>query len=94
VDFSNGLTTSIESHMGTSYYGNETTYRAIFGVVDMEGLEAPLYTRHTHTDELIGHAFASQPRLRVRLAWLFAVRTRQLPFQPGAGVGPVAFDGA
>ena len=58
VDFSNGLTTSIESHMGTAYYGNETTYRAVFGVVEMEGLEAPLYVRHTHTDELVGHAFS------------------------------------
>ena len=58
VDFSNGLATSIESHMGTPYYGNETTYRAIFGVVEMEGLEAPLYIRHGHTDELIGHAFS------------------------------------
>jgi hypothetical protein len=58
VDFSNGLTTSIESHMGTPYYGNETTYRAIFGVVEMDGLEAPLYIRHSHTDELLGHAFS------------------------------------
>jgi cysteine desulfurase len=32
VDFTNGLATSIESHMGTPYYGNETSYRAIFGV--------------------------------------------------------------
>lgn len=58
VDFSNGLVTSIESHMGTAYYGNETTYRAIFGVVEMDGLESPLYVRHTHTDELVGHAFS------------------------------------
>ena len=58
VDFSNGLTTSIESHMGTPYYGNETSYRAVFGVVEMEGLEAPLYVRHTHTEELVGHAFS------------------------------------
>jgi len=58
VDFTNGLTTSIESHMGTDYYGNETTYRAIFGVVEMEGLEAPLYERHQFTDELVGHAFS------------------------------------
>jgi len=58
VDFSNGLATSIESHMGTPYYGNETTYRAIFGVVEMDGLEAPLYMRHTHTDELVGHAIS------------------------------------
>jgi len=58
VDFSNGLTTSIESHMGTAYYGNETTYGAIFGVVEMAGLEAPLYLRHEFTTELVGHAFS------------------------------------
>jgi hypothetical protein len=58
VDFTNGLATSIECHMGTAYYGNETTYRAIFGVVEMEGIEPPLYTRHQLTDELIGHAFS------------------------------------
>ncbi|MES2605636.1 MAG: MoaF N-terminal domain-containing protein [Pseudomonadota bacterium] len=58
VDFSNGLATSIESHMGTAYYGNETTYRPVFGVVEMEGLETPLYVRHTLTDELVGHAFS------------------------------------
>lgn len=58
VDFSNGLATSIESHMGTPYYGNETTYRALFGVCEMPGLEAPLYMRHSHTDELVGHAYS------------------------------------
>ncbi|MET0282760.1 MAG: MoaF N-terminal domain-containing protein [Steroidobacteraceae bacterium] len=58
VDFSNGLATSIESHMGTAYFGNETTYRAVFGVVEMPGIEAPLYVRHQHTDELVGHAFS------------------------------------
>jgi hypothetical protein len=58
VDFTNGLATSIESHMGTEYYGNETTYRAVFGVVEMAGLEAPLYVRHELTDELVGHCFS------------------------------------
>ena len=58
VDFSNGLATSIESHMGTPYYGNETSYRAVFGVVEMEGIEAPLYVRHSLTEELVGHAFS------------------------------------
>jgi hypothetical protein len=58
VDFTNGLATSIESHMGTEYYGNETTYRALFGVVEMPGLEAPLYVRHQLTDELVGQAFS------------------------------------
>jgi hypothetical protein len=58
VDFTSGLVTSIESHMGTEYYGNETTYRAVFGVVEMPNLEAPLYVRHQLTDELVGHAFS------------------------------------
>jgi hypothetical protein len=58
VDFNNGLATSIESHMGTAYYGNETTYRAVFGVVEMDGIDAPLYVRHELTDELLGHAFS------------------------------------
>ena len=58
LDFTNGLTTSIESHMGTPWYGNETTYRPIFGVAEMAGLEAPMYVRHELTDELVGNAFS------------------------------------
>ena len=58
VDLLNGLTTCIYSHMGTKYYGNETTYRAIFGVAEGEGFEAPQYMRHEFTDELVGHAFS------------------------------------
>jgi hypothetical protein len=58
VDFTNGLSTSIESHMGTEYYGNETTYRPVFGVAEMPGLEAPIYVRHELTDELVGNAFS------------------------------------
>ncbi len=58
VDLLNGLTTCIYSHMGTKYYGNETTYRAIFGVAEGEGFEAPWYMRHEFTDELVGHAFS------------------------------------
>ena len=59
IDFTNGLATSIESHMGTAYYGNETTYRPIFGVVEgMPGLEAPIYVRHELTDELVGNCYS------------------------------------
>jgi hypothetical protein len=58
IDFTNGLATSIECHMGTPYYGNETTYRAVFGVVEIAGLDTPLYKRHELTDELVGHAFS------------------------------------
>ena len=58
VDFTNGLTTCIHSRMGTPYFGNETTYHAIFGVMEMPGVNAPQYVRHEHTCELVGHAFS------------------------------------
>ncbi len=58
LDLINGLTTCIHSQMGTKYFGNETSYYAIFGVAEMEGLEAPQYVRHEFTDELLGHAFS------------------------------------
>ena len=58
VDLLNGLTTCIYSQMGTKYYGNETTYRALFGVAEGKGFEAPHYMRHEFTDELVGHAFS------------------------------------
>ena len=58
VDLNNGLTTCIHSHMGTPYFGNETTYRALFGVMEMAGIQAPQYLRHEHTYELVGHAIS------------------------------------
>jgi hypothetical protein len=58
LDLLNGLTTCIHSRMGTKYYGNETSYHAIFGVAEMEGLKPPQYVRHELTDELVGHAFS------------------------------------
>ncbi len=58
LDLLNGLTTCIHSRMGTPYFGNETTYYAIFGVAEMEGLKHPQYVRHKFTDELVGHAFS------------------------------------
>ena len=57
LDLTNGLTTCIHSQMGTKYFGNETSYYAIFGVAEMEGMEAPQYVRHEYTDELVGRAF-------------------------------------
>jgi hypothetical protein len=57
MDLINGLTTCIYSKMGTKYYGNEVSYKAIFGVVEMEGLEAPQYVRHEFTDELAGRGY-------------------------------------
>ncbi len=58
LDLINGLTTCIHSQMGTEYFGNETSYYAIFGVAEMEGLAAPQYVRHELTDELVGQAFS------------------------------------
>ena len=58
VDFANGLTTCIHSRMGTEYYGNETTYYPLFGVMEMKGINPPRYTRHGFTDELIGQCFS------------------------------------
>jgi hypothetical protein len=58
MDLSNGLTTCIASKMGTAYTANEVSYNALFGVIEMKGLEAPKYVRHTFTDELFGRAFS------------------------------------
>ncbi len=57
LDLINGLTTCILSKMGTKYYGNEVSYRAMFGAAEMAGVEAPQYIRHEFTDELVGRAF-------------------------------------
>jgi len=57
LDLTNGLTTCILSKMGTKYYGQEVSYRAIFGAAEMEGVEAPQYVRHGFTDELVGRGF-------------------------------------
>jgi hypothetical protein len=57
LDLLNGLTTCILSKMGTEYYGNEVSYRAIFGAAEMEGVQAPRYVRHEFTDELVGRGF-------------------------------------
>ena len=58
VDFTNGLTTCIHSQMGTPYFGNETTYYAMFGVMEMAGINPPQYLRHEHTYELVGSAIS------------------------------------
>jgi hypothetical protein len=57
LDLTNGLTTCILSQMGTKYYGNEVSYRAIFGAAEMGGINAPQYVRHEFTDELVGRGF-------------------------------------
>ncbi|MBN2371757.1 MAG: MoaF N-terminal domain-containing protein [Vicinamibacteria bacterium] len=58
LDFANGLTTCVNSRMGTEYMGNEVSYQIAFGVIEMKGVEAPRYVRHALTDELAGRAFS------------------------------------
>jgi len=58
VDFTNGLSTCIHSRMGTPYFGNETTYHALFGVMEMAGINPPQYIRHEHTSDLVGSAIS------------------------------------
>jgi hypothetical protein len=36
---------------------NEVSREIIFGIIEMKGLEAPRYWRHTFTDELVGRSF-------------------------------------
>jgi hypothetical protein len=57
LDLTNGLTTCVLSKMGTKYFGNEVSYRAIFGAAEMEGVESPQYVRHEFTHELVGRGF-------------------------------------
>ena len=56
LDFVNGLTTCVNSQVGSKYMGNEVSYKMTFGVIEMAGMQAPRYWRHDFTDELVGRA--------------------------------------
>jgi Molybdenum cofactor biosynthesis protein F. len=58
LDFANGLSTCVNSKMGSEYFAVEVSYKIVFGVMEMKGLEAPHYMRHTFTDEMVGRAFS------------------------------------
>ena len=57
LDFSDGLTSCVHSHVGSRYMANEVSYKIIFGVIEMDGIVPPTYRRHAFTDELVGRAF-------------------------------------
>jgi hypothetical protein len=57
LDFASGLTTCVNSKVGSKYMANEVSYLIRFGTIEMKGLEPPKYWRHAFTDELVGHAF-------------------------------------
>jgi hypothetical protein len=56
LDFQTGLTTCVSAKLGTAYMANEVSRDILFGIIEMKGLEAPRYWRHTFTDELVGRA--------------------------------------
>jgi len=58
LDFQNGLSTCVNSRVGNPYMNVEVGYQAVFGVMEIKGVEAPKYMRHTFTDELVGKAFS------------------------------------
>ncbi len=57
LDFASGLTSCVNSQLGSRYMANEVSYVILFGVIEMKGLVAPKYFRHDHTDELAGYAY-------------------------------------
>ncbi len=56
VDFDHGLATCFNGYLNTPYFANEAGVKTLFGVVEMEGVTPPGYTRHQHTDEMLGRA--------------------------------------
>jgi hypothetical protein len=76
LDLLNGLTTAVLSQMGTKYYGNEVSYRAIFGAAEMEGVEAPQYVRHEFTDELTGRGYTRSYSDQMTSMHLYTRQTR------------------
>jgi len=54
VDFQQGLVTCYNGFLNTPYFANEAGARALFGVLEMEGIQPPLYRRHARTTEMLG----------------------------------------
>jgi hypothetical protein len=57
VDFTNALVTCIDAKIGNWRSDFEVGHKAIFGVLEMDGVQPPLIRRHTLTNELTGKAF-------------------------------------
>lgn len=54
LDLEHRLATLVHGTVGTPWYGQEAAARTVFGVIEMDGVPAPLYRRHAFTDELVG----------------------------------------
>jgi hypothetical protein len=54
VDFQQGLATCYNGFLNTPYFANEAGARTLFGVLEMEGIQPPMYRRHSRTTEMLG----------------------------------------
>ena len=54
ADFHQGLVTCYNGYLNTPYIANEAGARTLFGVLEMDGIQPPLYRRHGRTTEMLG----------------------------------------
>ncbi len=54
VDFHQGLVTCYNGFLNTPYFANEAGVRTLFGVLEMDGIQPPMYRRHGRTTEMLG----------------------------------------
>jgi hypothetical protein len=54
VDFDAGLVTCFNGYLNGPYIANDAQARTHFGVLEMEGVNTPLYKRHGRTWDLVG----------------------------------------
>ncbi|HUN26453.1 MAG TPA: MoaF N-terminal domain-containing protein [Steroidobacteraceae bacterium] len=54
VDFHQGLATCYNGFLNTPYFANEAGARTLFGVLEMQGIQPPMYRRHARTTEMLG----------------------------------------
>ena len=54
ADFHQGLVTCYNGFLNTSYFANEAGARTLFGVLEMDGIQPPMYRRHARTTEMLG----------------------------------------
>jgi MoaF N-terminal domain/MoaF C-terminal domain len=54
ADFHQGLVTCFNGFLNTPYFANEAGARTLFGVLEMDGIQPPMYRRHSKTTEMLG----------------------------------------
>jgi hypothetical protein len=57
VDFDNGLATLYHAKIGNKYTNREVGYEVKFGVIQIDGLKAQDWIRHSFTTDMVGKAF-------------------------------------